>query len=153
MPNNSHFITLKKKIINIRPIKVDYKWRGRQIDEDFWCAIARIWQWRHPAILAVCRLYPTYSYEKPWFSPTNNILFHGKNKGSLPLVMMFDLPDLIEIDDVEFQRIQEELDVGISIKPKQRQSIRRHKYSGRERQSAGRIGDSSNSTRQHVQIN
>lgn len=56
------------------------------------------------------------------FSPTNNILFHGKNKGSLPLVMMFDLPDLIEIDDVEVQRIQEELDVGISIKPKQRQS-------------------------------
>ena len=74
MPNNSHFITLKKKIINIRPIKVDYKWRARQIDEDFWCAIARIWQWRHPAILAVCRLYPTYSYEKPWAI----LLFHSQ---------------------------------------------------------------------------
>ena len=36
--------------------------------------------------------------------------------------MMFDLPDLIEIDDLEVQKIQDELDVGISIKPKQRQS-------------------------------
>ena len=40
----------------------------------------------------------------------------------MPLVMMFDLPDLIEIDDLEVQKIQDELDVGISIKPKQRQS-------------------------------
>ena len=43
-------------------------------------------------------------------------------QGSLPLVMMFDLPDHLEIDDSEVQKIQDELDVGISIKPKQRQS-------------------------------
>ena len=35
-----------------------------RIDEDFLCAIARIWQWRHPAVLAVCRLYPTYKVTK-----------------------------------------------------------------------------------------
>ena len=66
MPDNSHFITLKKNSLILGQIKVDYKWRARRIDEYFWCAIARIWQWHHPAILAICRLYPTYSYEKPW---------------------------------------------------------------------------------------
>jgi len=36
--------------------------------------------------------------------------------------MMFDLPDHVEIDDVSIQKMQEELDVSISIKPKQRQA-------------------------------
>jgi hypothetical protein len=36
--------------------------------------------------------------------------------------MMFDLPDNVEIDDVSIQKMQEELDVSISIKPKQRQA-------------------------------
>jgi hypothetical protein len=27
-------------------------------------------------------------------------------QGSLPLVMMFDLPDLLEIDDMEVQKVQ-----------------------------------------------
>ncbi len=35
---------------------------------------------------------------------------------------MFDLPDNVEIDDVSIQKMQEELDVSISIKPKQRQA-------------------------------
>ena len=38
--------------------------------------------------------------------------------GSLPLVMMFDMPDGIEMVDSEVQKIGEELDVAISIKPK-----------------------------------
>lgn len=43
--------------------------------------------------------------------------------GSLPLVMMFEMPDNMEIlDDAGIQKLQEELDVCISIKPKQRQA-------------------------------
>ena len=35
-----------------------------RIDEDFLCTITHIWQWRHPAVLAICRLYPTYKVTK-----------------------------------------------------------------------------------------
>ena len=43
-------------------------------------------------------------------------------QGSLPLLMMFDLPDDILIDDGCVQGLQEELDVSITIKPKSRQA-------------------------------
>merc|ERR1719458_850276 len=42
--------------------------------------------------------------------------------GSLPLLMMFDLPDDVMIDDGCVQGLQEELDVSITIKPKSRQA-------------------------------
>lgn len=43
--------------------------------------------------------------------------------GSLPLVMMFEMPDNLELlDDAGIQKLQEDLDVCISIKPKQRQA-------------------------------
>ena len=43
-------------------------------------------------------------------------------QGSLPLLMMFDLPDDVMIDDGCVQGLQEELDVSITIKPKSRQA-------------------------------
>jgi protein bicaudal C len=42
--------------------------------------------------------------------------------GSMPLVMMFDMPDGIDVIDTDVQKIGEELDVALSIKPKHRQS-------------------------------
>ena len=44
-------------------------------------------------------------------------------KGCLPLVMMFEMPDNNDmIDEISIQKLQEKLDVNISIKPKQRQA-------------------------------
>merc|ERR1719188_2011802 len=42
--------------------------------------------------------------------------------GSLPIVMMFDIPDSIDIDDTMIQKLQAEIEVTITIKPKARQS-------------------------------
>jgi len=42
--------------------------------------------------------------------------------GSLPIVMMFDIPDSIDIDDTMIQKLQAENEVTITIKPKARQS-------------------------------
>ena len=42
--------------------------------------------------------------------------------GSLPVVMMFDLPESLEIEEVTIGRLQEEQDVTVSIKPKARQT-------------------------------
>ena len=42
--------------------------------------------------------------------------------GSLPLVMMFDLPDNIDIQDAAVQKLQENHEVTVSVKPKARQS-------------------------------
>jgi len=43
--------------------------------------------------------------------------------GSLPIVMMFDMPDELElVDEAGVRKLQEELDVCISIKPKQRKA-------------------------------
>jgi protein bicaudal C len=42
--------------------------------------------------------------------------------GSLPVVMMFDLPESLEIEEATIGRMQEEQDVTISIKPKARQT-------------------------------
>ncbi len=41
--------------------------------------------------------------------------------GSLPLLMMFDIPDDLGIDEGLVGRLQEELDVQITVKPKSRQ--------------------------------
>ena len=44
-------------------------------------------------------------------------------QGSLPVVMMFEMPDNLDLlDESGIQKLQEELDVCISIKPKQRQA-------------------------------
>jgi len=42
--------------------------------------------------------------------------------GSLPIVMMFDIPDSIDVDDTMIQKLQAENEVTITIKPKARQS-------------------------------
>ena len=42
-------------------------------------------------------------------------------QGSLPLVMMFDLHYDCDFDDSVVQKLQDELDVAISIKPKAKQ--------------------------------
>jgi len=42
--------------------------------------------------------------------------------GSLPIVMMFDLPEGIDVQESLIQRLQEENEVTISIKPKARQA-------------------------------
>ena len=56
-----------------------------RIDEDFLCAIARIWQWRHPAVLAVCRLYPTYKGTKNLGCDDTCVHRHLINRPSTPL--------------------------------------------------------------------
>ena len=44
-------------------------------------------------------------------------------QGSLPIVMMFEMPDSLNVlDEAGIQKLQEDLDVCISIKPKQRQA-------------------------------
>lgn len=57
--------------------------------------------------------------------------------GSLPLVMMFDLPDCFDIDDHIVQKMQEELSVAVSIKPKQRQSNKSVLIKAQERDASG----------------
>ena len=56
--------------------------------------------------------------------------------GSLPLVMMFDLPDGMEIIDSEVQKIGEDLDVAISIKPKHRQGSKSVLIKAQERSAS-----------------
>ena len=56
--------------------------------------------------------------------------------GSLPLVMMFDMPDGIDIVDSEVQKIGEELDVAISIKPKHRQGSKSVLIKAQERNAS-----------------
>ena len=56
--------------------------------------------------------------------------------GSLPLVMMFDMPDGIDIIDSEVQKIGEELDVAISIKPKHRQGSKSVLIKAQERNAS-----------------
>ena len=60
--------------------------------------------------------------------------------GSLPLVMMFDMPDNTEIIDSEVQKIGEELEVSISVKPKHRQGSKSVLIKAQER-SASAIYD------------
>ena len=42
--------------------------------------------------------------------------------GSLPIVMMFDLPEGIDVQETLIQKLQDENEVTISIKPKARQA-------------------------------
>jgi len=56
--------------------------------------------------------------------------------GSLPLVMMFDMPDNTEIVDSEVQKIGEELEVSISIKPKHRQGSKSVLIKAQERSAS-----------------
>ena len=58
--------------------------------------------------------------------------------GSLPLVMMFDMPDGLDIIESEVHKIGEELDVAISIKPKHRQGSKSVLIKAQER-NAGAI--------------
>jgi hypothetical protein len=57
--------------------------------------------------------------------------------GSLPIVMMFDLPESLVVDEAMIARLQEEQDVTISIKPKARQSNKSCIIKSQERNSAG----------------
>ena len=72
MPNNSLYAALKRQPLELAKLKVTISQELSIIDEHFWCAIARIWQWRHPAVFAVCRLYPTYKVMKN-LAPTPNM--------------------------------------------------------------------------------
>jgi len=57
--------------------------------------------------------------------------------GSLPLVMMFDLPDNVDIQDTVVQALQEKNEVTISVKPKARQSNKSVIIKAQERNANG----------------
>merc|ERR1719312_357022 len=57
--------------------------------------------------------------------------------GSLPIVMMFDIPESLPVDDVVISKLQDDNDVTISIKPKARQSSKSCIIKTQERNSAG----------------
>lgn len=57
--------------------------------------------------------------------------------GSLPIVMMFDIPESLPVDDGVISKLQEDNDVVISIKPKARQSSKSCIIKTQERNSAG----------------
>merc|ERR550519_579982 len=57
--------------------------------------------------------------------------------GSLPIVMMFDLPESLDVEEVMIARLQEDQDVTISIKPKARQTNKSCIIKTQERNSAG----------------
>ena len=56
--------------------------------------------------------------------------------GSLPLVMMFDVPEDLEVIDAEVQKIGEDLGVAISIKPKHRQGCKSVLIKAQERSAS-----------------
>jgi len=57
--------------------------------------------------------------------------------GSLPIVMMFDLPESLEVEEATIARLQEEQDVTVSIKPKARQTNKSCIIKAQERNCAG----------------
>ena len=57
--------------------------------------------------------------------------------GSLPIVMMFDIPESLPVDDVVISKLQDDNEVSISIKPKARQSSKSCIIKTQERNSAG----------------
>ena len=61
--------------------------------------------------------------------------------GSLPIVMMFDIPESITVDETVISKLQEDNDVLISIKPKARQSSKSCIIKTQERNSAGNATD------------
>ena len=57
--------------------------------------------------------------------------------GSLPVVMMFDLPESLDVDEAMINKLQEEHDINISIKPKARQMNKSCIIKAQERNCAG----------------
>jgi len=57
--------------------------------------------------------------------------------GSLPIVMMFDIPETLQVDDSVISKVQDDNEVIISIKPKARQSSKSCIIKTQERNSAG----------------
>merc|ERR1712142_1434572 len=57
--------------------------------------------------------------------------------GSLPIVMMFDLPESLQVDETVISKLQDDQDVIISIKPKARQTNKSCIIKTQERNSAG----------------
>merc|ERR1719489_534815 len=57
--------------------------------------------------------------------------------GSLPVVMMFDLPESLDVDEMMINKLQEEHDINISIKPKARQTNKSCIIKAQERNCAG----------------
>merc|ERR1719431_1575112 len=57
--------------------------------------------------------------------------------GSLPIVMMFDLPESLQVEESVISKLQEDQDVIISIKPKARQTNKSCIVKTQERNSAG----------------
>merc|ERR1719300_1643934 len=57
--------------------------------------------------------------------------------GSLPVVMMFDLPESLDVDETLISKLQEEHDINISIKPKARQMNKSCIIKAQERNCAG----------------
>ena len=57
--------------------------------------------------------------------------------GSLPVVMMFDIPVHLPVDKTVISKLQEDNDVNISIKPKARQWSKSCVIKTQERNSAG----------------
>merc|ERR1719308_519813 len=56
---------------------------------------------------------------------------------TLPIVMMFDIPESLPVDESVISKLQEDNDVLISIKPKARQSSKSCIIKTQERNSAG----------------
>jgi len=57
--------------------------------------------------------------------------------GSLPIVMMFDLPESLQVEESVISKLQDDQDVTISIKPKARQTNKSCIVKTQERNSAG----------------
>jgi len=57
--------------------------------------------------------------------------------GSLPIVMMFDLPESLQVEESVISKLQDDQDVTISIKPKARQTNKSCIIKTQERNSAG----------------
>merc|ERR1719228_3166201 len=57
--------------------------------------------------------------------------------GSLPIVMMFDLPESLQVEESVISKLQDDEDINISIKPKARQTNKSCIIKTQERNSAG----------------
>jgi len=57
--------------------------------------------------------------------------------GSLPIVMMFDLPESLQVEETVISKLQDDQDVIVSIKPKARQTNKSCIIKTQERNSAG----------------
>merc|ERR1719427_1242463 len=57
--------------------------------------------------------------------------------GSLPIVMMFDIPETLQVEESVISKLQDDQDVIISIKPKARQTSKSCIVKTQERNSAG----------------